>query len=96
MFENNDDPTRVNPDHEWRIPFKIIAFIESQVLDFEENPDKVEKYELLEWDYFKSVIFEIYDHRIKYSPELNGLANTNYCNMNEHILVYFVDKYRNR
>lgn len=96
MFENNADPSKINKSQEWRIPYKVIAFIETQILEYDKSPEKVEKYELLEWDYFKSIIFEIYDHRIKHAPELNGSANLNYVAMNEHILLYFVDKYRTR
>ena len=96
MFENNDDPTKLGKKEIWTIPFKLIAFIESRIMTFESDPQRVEKYELLEWDYVKNVFFEIYDHRIKYAPELSGSVNCNYVALNEHLIIYFVDKYRNR
>ena len=63
---------------------------------FINNPDKVENYELLPWFKFKNTLFDIYDHRILHSPELNGSVNTNYCSLNEHLLVYYMDHYRTR
>ena len=41
-------------------------------------------------------MFDIYDHRIKHEPELNGTVNTSYCPLNEHVLMFFVDKYKRR
>jgi hypothetical protein len=96
MFENNADPSRINKAQAWRIPYKIIAFCEAQIAEYAKNPEKIERYELLEWDYFKSIVFEIYDHRVKFAPELNGAVNSNYVPMNEHVILYFVDKYRVR
>ena len=44
----------------------------------------------------KDIIFDIYDHRIRNAPEINGSCNTNYCALNEHLLIFYVDKYRIR
>ena len=41
-------------------------------------------------------MYTIYKHRVEHAPELNGLSNLNYCCMNEHILIYFVDQLKNR
>ena len=41
-------------------------------------------------------MFDIYDHRIKYAPELNGGANTSYCSVGEHIITFFIDQYPRR
>ena len=41
-------------------------------------------------------MYTIYKHRVEHAPELNGLCNLNYCSMNEHILIYFVDQLKNR
>ena len=48
------------------------------------------------WFLLKELMFDIYDHRIKNAPEINGSANTNYCTLNEHLLIFFVNKCRNR
>ena len=96
MLDKNEDPTKIGKKEKWNIPFKILAFMESRILQFVNEPAKKDKFEMMEWDFFKEVIFEIYDHRIKYAPELNGTVNTNYCVMNEHLILYFVDKYRVR
>lgn len=42
------------------------------------------------------MIFDIYDHRIRHAPELAGSVNTSYCSLNEHIMMYFIDKYEKR
>ena len=41
-------------------------------------------------------MFDIYDHRILHAPELNCSVNTNYCSLNEHMLVFFMDQTRSR
>ena len=56
----------------------------------------VENYELMPWHQLKEIIFDIYDHRVKHTPELCGSVNTNYCSLNEHLLMFFIDKYRKR
>lgn len=48
------------------------------------------------WLQVKDIIFDIYDHRIRNAPEINGSCNTNYCALNEHLLIFFVDKKRSR
>lgn len=48
------------------------------------------------WHHLKEIIYDIYDHRVKHTPELCGSINTNYCTFNEHLMMYFVDKYRRR
>jgi hypothetical protein len=44
----------------------------------------------------KKLLFNIYDHRLANSHEINGSANINYCALNEYILVYFFDLCRDR
>ena len=54
------------------------------------------KFKLQPWFEFKQVLFEIYDHRIQYAPEINGCVNTTYMGMEEHLVTYFIEKYRMR
>lgn len=96
MLQNNDDPAKLSRKDAWRIPYRIIAFIQNRIFQLEEDPNLVENYELMPWVQLKAVMFEVYDHRIKHAPELNGSANANYCTMNEHLLMFFVDEYRRR
>ena len=93
---NNDIKSNIKSNEVWKIPYKIIAFIQNRILQLEENRRIMEKYELMEWHQFKEVIFAIYDHRIKHAPELNGGANSSYCALNEHMIMYFVDEYKHR
>lgn len=51
---------------------------------------------LVPWGKFKLLLFDIYESRIRHTAELSGSANTNYCSLNEFILIYFVEKLRIR
>lgn len=48
------------------------------------------------WQEFKQLIYDIYDHRIFHAPEINGGINTNYMNMDEHLICFFLEKYLSR
>ena len=45
---------------------------------------------------FKSLIWEIYDHRINNAPEINGTINTSYMTLDEHLLIYLLQKHKTR
>ena len=44
----------------------------------------------MSWPDFKKEIIEIYIHRIEQAAEINGVTNTSYMTMDEHLVVYFV------
>jgi len=44
----------------------------------------------------KEFIWQIYDHRITHAPEINGTINTSYVTLNEHLLIFMLDRYKNR
>ena len=44
------------------------------------------------WSSFKAVVYEIYEHRIQNAPEINGLINTTYLGLDEHLLCFFMMK----
>ena len=48
------------------------------------------------WVDLKRVIFDFYDHRLEHAAEVNGLANIQYCAMNEYLVVYMLDVHRGR
>mmetsp|Transcript_20352 Transcript_20352/g.31085 ORF Transcript_20352/g.31085 Transcript_20352/m.31085 type:complete len:230 (+) Transcript_20352:339-1028(+) len=96
MQEDNVDPTKLQRGEVWQISNNILAFIQNRLIELEEDPSLLDGYELMPWFQFKDILFDIYDHRIRNSPELNGSVNTNYCSLNEHILLFFLDKYRLR
>jgi hypothetical protein len=54
------------------------------------------KPKLATWVQLKSTIWEIYDHRIHHAPEINGAINTSYMTLEEHLLVFMLDKHKNR
>jgi len=51
---------------------------------------------LIPWPDFKILLFDIYDHRIFHAPEINGAVNTTYMSLDEHLLVFFLEKYKVR
>ena len=51
---------------------------------------------VLPWTEFKQVIYQIYDHRIQYANEISGVINTTAVNLEEYILLYFLDKFKLR
>ena len=51
---------------------------------------------IIPWGKFKLLIFDVYESRIGHAAELGGSANTNYCSLNEFIIIYFVEKLRIR
>ena len=54
------------------------------------------KLRLPAWQDFKALIYEIYDHRIFHAPEINGMINTTYMGMDEHLICFFCVKYQVR
>ena len=54
------------------------------------------KIRLPSWLEFKNFITEIYDHRIYHSPEINGTVNTTYLTLEEHLIIFFMQRYRTR
>ena len=54
------------------------------------------KLKLMTWVTFKSLIWEIYDHRIENAPEINGAINNTYLSLDEHLLVFMMEKHQNR
>lgn len=58
--------------------------------------DKDFKLKMQAWGEFKQQIFEIYDNRIWFSPEINGGVNTTYMGLDEHLILYFTLLYKVR
>tara|TARA_B110000285_G_C14817943_1_gene465105 strand:- start:373 stop:582 length:210 start_codon:yes stop_codon:yes gene_type:complete len=50
---------------------------------------------LQSWPIFKKEIFEIIDHRIENAGEINGVVNTSYMSLDEHLIVFMVHKFDN-
>lgn len=46
------------------------------------------------WKKFKEELFEIYDHRVEHAWEISGAINNTYMSLDEHLLIFFVDKYK--
>jgi hypothetical protein len=58
--------------------------------------DDNQKGRVVPWPEFKKHIYEIYDHRIHYSSEVNGVINTTYLSFEEYLIIFYIDKYKNR
>ena len=44
----------------------------------------------------KQIIFNIYDHRIQHSPEIQGMLSESYLKMDEHLVIYFLERNNGR
>lgn len=86
----------LNKNLRWRIPYAIITFCANRIKELLNNPDEVKNWSLMPWVEFKETIFGVYDHRIQNAHEINGSANMSYCALNEYVLIYFMDLYRDR
>jgi hypothetical protein len=47
------------------------------------------------WPTFKKEIFDIIDHRIEHAYEINGVINTSYMSLDEHLVVHMVHSFDN-
>ena len=83
--------------HKFIIPFNLIAFMANEIEWWTQKTEQdILDYQLMPWKDLKRVIFDMYDHRLEHAAEINGLANTRYCAMNEYMLIYLLDVYKNR
>jgi len=96
MEEEKMDPASISNKEMWKIPYKIIAFVQNRLFELEDNKKIVQEYDIMSWHAFKEILFNVYDHRIKYAAELNGGVNTSYCSLAEHILIFIIDHYPRR
>lgn len=97
MQANDEDVSQVKSTAvQWKLPLRIIAFCQNAIQHLDDNPETVETMELIPWARFKELIFDIYDHRVVNAPEINNSMNSSYCTLNEHLLIFFVEKYRTR
>jgi hypothetical protein len=46
------------------------------------------------WVEFKTLLYDIYDHRIKHAWEINGAVNTSYLTLEEHLVLFFIEEYK--
>ena len=70
----------------WALPSHLIVFLAKQI----ENIDNTARKFMLEpWPEFSRLIYDICDHRIENSPEINGSINNSYISLDEHLLMFF-------
>ena len=94
MEKKNDD---LNKALRFEIPFNIIAFMANQLKEFcQMTPEQIKKYQLMPYQEFKRLLYDVYDHRVEHAAEVNGLANNQYCALNEYVLVYMIEVYKTR
>lgn len=54
------------------------------------------KPKLIPWVQFKQLIFQIYDHRISNSEEIDGAINNTYMSFDEHLIIYMLEMNKTR
>jgi len=74
-----------NLTQNWNIPPFVIVFIANSLKESKEG-------RVLPWSYFKKLLYDIYEEKIKNSPEIYGSINTNYIPLEEFVLLYFLNK----
>ena len=58
--------------------------------------EEVYKPRTLPFDQFKEILFDIYDHRILHAPEISGAVNAAYLPLDEHLILFFLEKNQRR
>jgi hypothetical protein len=51
---------------------------------------------LIQWIGVKQMIFEILDHRVKHAEEIDGTINTTYMSLDEHLIIFMLEKHKSR
>ena len=57
---------------------------------------EIYKPKLIPWSQMKQTIFQIYDHRIHHAPEIQGMISESYLKMDEHLVIYFLERSKGR
>lgn len=94
---------------EWLTPHIVLLFLENTIKhhmglliqDPETSKQKKMDQEakpptLLAWEVYKLEIVKVLDHRIQHTQELTGSVNTSHITMAEHLLLYFIEKFKTR
>jgi len=72
----------VDPD-KWSLPPSLIVFLEN-------TTNSRETARVLPWKYFKKIIYEIYEERIKHGCEINGGLVSTFLPFDEFLIIYFL------
>lgn len=81
---------------------KAPVFTEQETVENSDIPSdwlpEKEKYRptLMTWVGFKQMIWDIYVHRIQHAQEISGHVNHSYMAMDEHMIIFFLQKYKRR
>lgn len=67
----------------------------SKPIDFVPNTEDL-NYKIQPWVKFKQLLFDIYDHRIEHAWEINGAINNTYVALEEHLVLFFLEKHRDK
>lgn len=76
--------------YQWNVPKHIISFLQN-ILE-----DQINTIKLIPWNEFKITLYDYYDHRIANQAEISGAINNYYVNMDENVMLYFLDKFKYR
>lgn len=73
----------------WNLPISFIVFLENVTKQSESG-------RVLPWSYFKKIIFEIYNERIKFNWEFRAASINSTMTFDEFICIYFLKVYKLR
>ena len=81
----------------WQFPYHVLAFCANAIRNYTKDPEeKLKDFKLTPWIEFKQLIFKVYDHRIENAAEVNGFILNSYVTLNEYLVVFFMDVFRDR
>ncbi len=69
----------------WNIPPFVVLFIANSLRESKEG-------RVLPWNYFKKLLYDVYEEKIRNAAEIYGSINSNYVPLEEYVLLYFLNK----
>ena len=79
----------VDSVYQWNVPKHIYSFLQNIL-------DQAIIIKLISWNEFKLILYDFYEHRLHNNAELTGAINNFYVNIEEYIMLYYLDKYKLR
>lgn len=80
---------------EAKAPKPVYGANPNKPVDFVPNTEDL-NLKILQWVKFKQLLFDIYDHRIEHAWEINGAINNTYVALEEHLILFFLEKHRDK
>lgn len=95
----------------WSTPTLLLIYLHNQIKAkapipvYSTNPSKADQMlasevdhglKIMPWSKMKTLLFDIYDHRVEFAPEISGAVNTSYLALEEHLICFFLDRHKDK